>query len=572
MSINLISSPWLPVRRLSGARKWIAPAAITSRFDGDPVLALDFPRPDWNAAVTELLIGLLAVVAAPRSTDAWADRWATPFTLDELAKRLERIAFAFDLDGDGPRAFQDLDRLADAETKPVTSLFIEAAGENAADNNTDLFVKRVDAPAICPAYAAAALVAMQAYAPAGGRGYMTSMRGGGPLTTLALPRRRVGPNVITTLWDVVWAAVPPHDPGEPLPEDDAPSEAWGTVFPWLARTEANVRRDDAHPLQAFFAMPRRFRLEFESAGDGGCMLGGLSSSLLLRTVRHKTPGTRFLGWQHPLSPYRSDDDSGKIAFRPRPGGDTYRDWMRWVEAPVDTRSEPARCLALWKERLAVIRDYAKLDDGQSFRTADVWQSGVLACGFALEPGKAKALAWLEARVPFFDPPPNANAGQWGYDFRISAERLVAGTDKARDELRRQALIAVFGKWDAGKQSWRIDAPGKPFDDLLDRLWRETEPAFRAALAELRSAPADLDRRVRRSFLGVLRRTTLRLFDEAAGTDDLADMNARRIVEARGFLVSAFAETGQVARALNIVTEEARQKKKVRGKGRKRGAA
>ena len=78
MTFNLISARWLACRRASGVRGWIAPHEITSAFEADPILALDFPRPDWNAAVTELLIGLMSATIPPKDSDQWADLWLAP--------------------------------------------------------------------------------------------------------------------------------------------------------------------------------------------------------------------------------------------------------------------------------------------------------------------------------------------------------------------------------------------------------------------------------------------------------------------------------------------------------------
>ena len=64
-SFNLVSEPWLPVRRLSGAAESIQPWRITEGIDEDPFVAFDWPRPDFNGAAHELLIGLLATTAAP---------------------------------------------------------------------------------------------------------------------------------------------------------------------------------------------------------------------------------------------------------------------------------------------------------------------------------------------------------------------------------------------------------------------------------------------------------------------------------------------------------------------------
>src|SRR5262245_31333247 len=113
MAINLIADRWLPCRRASGARVWLAPGELTDGFDEDPVVALAFPRPDWDAAVTELLIGLLSVALPPVSDKAWAELWIKPPSPDHLQEKLAPLEFAFNLGGDGARAFQDLDALTD---------------------------------------------------------------------------------------------------------------------------------------------------------------------------------------------------------------------------------------------------------------------------------------------------------------------------------------------------------------------------------------------------------------------------------------------------------------------------
>ena len=75
MTFNLITERWLLGRRASGARVWFAPFELGSCFARDPIVALEFPRPDWNAAVAEMLIGLLSAAIPPESTDAWAAHW-----------------------------------------------------------------------------------------------------------------------------------------------------------------------------------------------------------------------------------------------------------------------------------------------------------------------------------------------------------------------------------------------------------------------------------------------------------------------------------------------------------------
>ena len=285
MPFNLITDPWLPVRRLSGGRSWIAPAQITIAFADDPILALDFPRPDWNAAVTELLIGLLATVMAPRDTRDWADAWAAPPTPEISASSSPRIAFAFNLDGDGPRCFQDIDPLAGSEAKPISALLIDAPGENAEKKNTDLFVKRVRTRRrLCPAYAAAALITLQTYAPAGGQGNRTSMRGGGPLDhacrcraarSMAAQRaplsRRCG----------TWSgrACRDRDFDRRAIPDTPDAAEWAHVFPWLAPTRTSEKDrgtlpDDGHISAAVLRHAAPYPARLRAAAQDRCALTG----------------------------------------------------------------------------------------------------------------------------------------------------------------------------------------------------------------------------------------------------------------------------------------------------------
>jgi CRISPR system Cascade subunit CasA len=565
MPINLISDPWLPIRHLSGHREWIRPADVTSSFVDDSILALDFPRPDWNAAVTEMLIGLLACVMAPEDNSDWASLWEEPPTPEELGERLAPLTFAFHLRDDHASCFQDYDSLADCEAKPVSALLIDAPGANALTKNADLFVKRATELALCPAFAAAALITMQTYAPAGGQGNRTSMRGGGPLTTLPLPRRNSAGGALTTLWDAVWASVPCRDDDHPLPEGTG--KAWATIFPWLTQTltsqsDRSVTPEMAHPLQCYFATPRRIRLCIAPTPGGICGLGGGVCDTLVTAFRQKNLGVKYEGWLHPHSPYYTDKKSGKLPYHPQPGGATYRDWLTWLVALDNKASEPAAAIRNWAERVKRLPPVT---------LGDTWQSGVLACGFDMD--NMKARGWLEARIPYFDSPrTEPEPARWCAAFFGSVNRLVAGADDAGRRLRFCARLAKFGSCDASSGSYSLPktSPGKDaFDDLYEAFWRETEADFLRALDRLREDPADAAWTIRRDdFCYALRRKALALFDEIVGTDNLADQDARRIVEARSALTIIFSETGSVRNALGIVTAEA-QAKTAKGRSAKK---
>ena len=183
---NLIDEPWLPMRRRSGVVEHVQPWRVTEGISDDPFAAFAWPRPDFNGAAHELLIGLLSTAAAPEDDEEWNNGWRDPAPPDLLRERFAAVAHAFFLDGPGPRFLQDLDALEGAEDKVIEHLLVDAPGAQALRNNTDLFVKRGGAPVFSRAAAAMALFTLNAFAPSGGVGHRTSLRGGGPMTTLVV--------------------------------------------------------------------------------------------------------------------------------------------------------------------------------------------------------------------------------------------------------------------------------------------------------------------------------------------------------------------------------------------------
>lgn len=580
MPFNLITDPWLPVRRLSGKSETVRPGDIADSFNDDPILALDFPRPDWNAAVTEFLIGLLATVMPPADTSAWADLWATPPMPDELNEKLAHIAFAFNLDGESPRCFQDFDQPdVSWAQRPIEWLVLAGPVENTVKLNTDLFSKRDQIATLCVPYCAAALITQQTYAPEGGPGFRTSVRGGGPLTTLARVRRKLPDNLCdATLWDLVWANTPDNawSDAHELSNLTGNDSVWSTVFPWLGptRTSENDKPttlDHIHKLQAFFGLPCRIRLNFEASDTLKlCSLNGPITFGSLATWWTKKHGVKYEGVTHPLSPYNVNGNRPKTAGHHRPGVGTYRDWLKWAEDPDRKTAERAACIEAWGKRLGRIKAYSAYDDSAEFRTADIWQSSILAWGYDFKQNKARA--WLNARIPFFDPPPNIDPDQWSEQFLKRARNLVDGADKAAAALRFRSRLACFGARDKENGSYSLpkNSGGKDaFEDLIERYWRATERAFRDALAGLRNNPDDEGKSIRGEFLTSLRKTALTFFDEIAGTDDLMESDAHRIVVARSNLQFSFASTGEVSRALDISVQQSKTPKK---QGTKKDAA
>ncbi|MBF0095048.1 MAG: type I-E CRISPR-associated protein Cse1/CasA [Alphaproteobacteria bacterium] len=534
MTFNLIKNAWIPARRLSGRRVWVRPGEVTDSFTDDPLLGLDFPRPDWNAAVSEWLIGLVFTALPPDGDVDWASRFVTPPPPDVLSAALAPLAFAFDLDGDGPRAFQDFDLLAGVEPKSLNGLFIDAPGENTLKNNADLFIKRGGGDVLCLSYAAAALITLQTYAPAGGAGHRTSMRGGGPLTTLVAPRRKnVAGDEVTTLWDRLWANTPDQgwDPSDPTPDDPPSHPDWPLVFPWLAATRTSKNNEVTAPDQttrrlAFFACPRRLRLIFQPTDTQVCSLGGPVGDILAVGYRTQNYGANYLGWIHPLSPYRPDKKSGPLPVHPQAGASDYGDWLAWWGFD----GEPAYGVARWNDRRFQLGSALASD-------------GVEAFGFDMD--NAKARQWLEARLPW--------APVYGDDaksLKDAIRQLIDGADKTAQALLYAIKLAVWGQRDGKSYRLPETLPRDAASEDVKQFWRETETAFREQVKMLIERPAEhLDDRMQ--WLETLFTHGFRQFDGAVDLDGLTDADPRRLIYARGRLSGALKPWGDVAKALGI---------------------
>lgn len=318
MSLNLIFDPWIPVRRADGSREIIAPWQMAE----PGIEAPDWPRPDLNIACLEFLIGLVFLADPPADIRDW-DRRSTPDSA-RLQERLAIHAPAFNLLGDGPRFLQDIEPLV-GEVNPPDMLFIDSAGANTARNNADVMVHRNRYPTVELPLAAMALYTFQAFAPSGGAGNRTSMRGGGPLVTLADPGQG--------LWSRIWANVPY---GQPAGADN---------LPWMRATRVSNSGLEALPpegtlfgAEAFFGMPRRLRL----VGDGSGVTG----------IIQKPWGTNYALWKHPLSPYyRMKPGTEWLPKHPRAGRFGYRNWLGILAREAkDDLSELSLSLRNWRHR------------------------------------------------------------------------------------------------------------------------------------------------------------------------------------------------------------------------------
>jgi len=514
--MNLITDLWIPVRLADGTRTTIRPSEITDR--SNPPVALDAPRADFNSALAQFLIGLLQTAFAPGDGDEWIHRLEEPPCVEMLDQAFGGHADAFVLNGEGPRFMQDLERFDQGGTdkrKPakknsVASLLIDTPGDKTLKNNADHFIKRDRIEALCPACAATALFTLQINAPGGGAGHRTSLRGGGPLTTLVALDPE-GSELPDTLWHNLWLNVLPRTvrlTGNPVLTDPE------HIFPWLATTRTSNPKEggldttpeDAHPLQMYWAMPRRIRLDFENTKGGDCDLCGTQGPLVQRyfTLNY---GTNYTGaWRHPLSPYQEQDSAEPLPRHPQPGGIGYRHWLGLVYAWQDDKQRivPAR----------VVDTFLRESEGMG-------QARIWAFGYDMD--NMKPRCWYEAIMPLYHVP---NDIRERFTTRIG--EMIQAADRVTGMLRTAVKEAWFKR--------PGDARGNT-NFLSDGFYQHTEADFYACLTRLiERIREEQDRSVLAEWHLFLCRAALALFDEWAASGDLAFGDPARVARARSKLL------------------------------------
>lgn len=533
--LNLVENPWIPARRADGSIEIIAPWQITDGIAGaNPFVGFAWPRADFDGVVHEFAIGLFSTAAAPADEDQWLDWWHEPPPPEILRQRFAGIASAFILDGGGPRFMQDRDELADFPEVEAGALLIDAPGENTLRKNADLFVKRGGVATLSRPAAAMALFTLQTYAPSGGQGHRTSLRGGGPLTTLAIGGRA---ERRATLWDRLWPNVETREAIENRRVGIAQSSP-ERIFPWLAPTRISDPKaqgrptspPDVDPLQVYWGMPRRIRLLFEPGEGRRCDLTGAVDEIVVRAFRTRNYGTQYAaGFLHPLSPYYKPKKGAaeNLPVHPQPGGISYRHWLGMVVSDKARGSSPAEAVK------AALRRFEGL---QAF---DSWR--LVAFGYDMD--NMKARGWSQSEAPI-EPSPN------GF-LEAVVPKLVLAAEAASRALIGQVKAALYDR--------SADAPGD-FGFIGERFWRETEPAFYDVLDEARKLydPEELgpERPALAHWVRSLRRHVLALFDEYAPPDAIEDRDMKRQVKARFFLLMAF--EGAVKEALGLVTAKERK--------------
>jgi len=503
--MNLINDAWIPVIRKSGP-DFIRPWEITDT--SNPVLSLNLTRPDFNGSMVQFLIGLFQTVLMPKNEKEWEINFKKPPTPEELKKACQIYQHAFNLGGDGPRFMQDLKLSEDnKDIKPLASLLIDEPGENTLKNNGDLFIKRHRAKAMSLPFVAVSLFTLQLNAPSGGSGHRTSLRGGGPLTTLAISKDPEHQR----LWDLVWMNILSKESAKELFKasdtyhfDDI-NILDSDIFPWLAPTKTSedtqvVRPQDTHWLQLYWGMPRRIKLRFDSKNFGTCPISGQPNSDLLTEYVTKNYGINYLQWKHPLSPYYKNKDEW-LPLHPNVGGMTYKHWLGWTIGS-DDKSSQALIIKTCANRYGVRAKYHP----------QLW-------AFGYDMDNMKARGWQEAKMPLL----NFESQEMETAFRSIVILILGATEEVVKNLKGTI-----------KKAWGVDKGGIGF--VESEFWQTTENQFYELLDEIRvllqGNTGDNAPELRRQWHTLITKKALEIFDYWVMSSDISLENTQKIISER----------------------------------------
>jgi len=521
--MNLITDQWIPVIRFDGSLDTIRPWQIAERQN--PVMEIKAPRPDFQGALYQFLIGLLQTCFPPEDKDEWLDYWQEMPGEAELQEAFDKVAHAFELDNPDGTAFMQDFSLPDGGTKEISAFFIEAPGGKTTKDNLDHFVKRGQINSLCPSCTATALFTLQVNAPSGGSGHRVGLRGGGPLTTLLVPA-----NDKSKSWERLWLNV--------LDEDEiaAPDTIDGSILPWLAETCLSDKGQitvpqDVHALHMYWAMPRRIRLG-KDTGKGKCDLCGISSSETYKEYRTKKHGNNYEGaWVHPLTPYCFDPKKKKppLSLKGQQGGFGYRHWLGVVLQDQELGNQAAVNVRFFQEE----RFFPLGSD----EAVSVW------C-FGFDMDNMKARCWYDTNFPVL---------------ALSADQRTNLIDWA-GEFIRAARSVVFLLRSEIKAAWfKRPKDAKGDMSMIDNeFWDSTEPDFYQLLNELAELPGDTGLAppgIYKRWFKILEKNVFQIFEKATLDSVPEDHDLKRIIAAKQRLRNKFYGKKEIKTLITRASEE-----------------
>lgn len=556
MTISLLDEIWISVRDRDGAISKIAPWQI-AEGNGLRYTTLAAPRPDFNGALAQFLIGLLQTAFAPEDDKAWRKLWDAPPTPEQLRQAFDQYREAFVLDGDGPRFMQHKLAAEANEPKKIGFLLLDAFGDNTLKFNRDHFYKRASFRQLCSHCVATALYTLQLNAP-GNKVYRSSIRRGGPLTTLLLPKND-NEGITLGLWHRLWLNVLPAD----VMLNESSQTDGKAIFSWLSQKSFGelITPQMVHPYFVYWAMPRQLAFDFEHTFSGRCDLCGEDGVELHDSYKVLDYGPKTEGFQHPLSPYQRKNANEFALPIPTPrGGVGYRDWAGVVVSGEDGSGKGFRAPSK-------IVGHHRL----SFYRRDI-DSSIWAFGFGMKDMNARA--WFESRMPLL-----LVSRERQEDFENRANLYVLAACRIERSLLlllRKAIYCNPDRQKGGGSKWLVpegipdmkDFPRLSLvENCLGDYWRNGEPVFYEHLEKLRQAVEDEKDLDGEPWRKALCKLAVESFNRAVESFEVSDSRIKAVIAARRELWFE-ADSNEVRGLLRLPQRE--QKMEKLGKGKKRG--
>lgn len=534
---NLLEESWIPVITKNGDLRQIAPWQITEEENSDnPIIEIASPRPDYDGVLIQFLIGLIQVAFPPCSEQEIVTREREFISPEELKKSLEKYRDAFYLSGNGFRFMQEKALANEDKRTDISQILIEYPGENTEKENRDHFIHRGRIRVLCPSCVASALFCLQINGAAGGSGHRTSLRGGGPLTTIIK-----GP----TVWKTVCRNLLTRDKLN-LNGGDPEKRDLKYIFPWMMVPAINSEKgkttvpDDMSPFHGFWSMPKRIYLFFEEKEEE-CSFCGEVSDMVCSKYIQKTKGINYGGsWKHPLTPYRKDNNE-LISLKPQSGGFSYRYWIGWIQK--DNKTSPAK----------VVDNFLNY-----YRYRDIKEFPRIK-GFGYDMDNAKALCWYEGEMPviWIEEQYSARYQSVIAQFIETAQYIVGQLVNA---IKKVAIgkIGNDNKWKYGKSFGTSSIR----EESSSSFWKETEPFFYESLLEIRKSllkKVDVEEidEIKLDWLKEIRNRAIKIFDIYSSDGNYDAIDPYKIVRARNELERFTSSSSKkIEKVLGIVTKEA----------------
>lgn len=528
--MNLIADKWIPVIRENG-KDTIRPCQIAEVLN--PVIEINAPRPDFQGALYQFLIGLLQTCFAPEDEDEWQSWWEKSPQVEELAEAFDKVNPAFELDfKNGTGFMQDKDDF-EGNWLPIEDLIGGALSDNTRKENKDLFIKSKQIQIVSPHWAALSLFNLQITGVLAWGKHRVGLRGNAPLTTLLTTEEKR-----SSLWKKLWLNIIYREDVDLIPGD--PTKKGGSdIFPWMGKTRISPNKkptspSDANPLQHYWAMPRRIRLKIEPI-KGNCDLSGDRIEYGVRTYKRIHDGIYYTnGWVHPLTPY-TRLDKNKLP-KPIEGKMAGEGFKRWVSLNYDEYTDENNRKNRWGRALVIKHYY---DEKPRTTETRLW------C-FGYDATNANVKCWYESIMPTF----------YVHSDKVEALKShVTDALQIAHQILEDLKFSIIRAWFkpqtdiSGKQKWNhvtkaINDSKKghlsTYKNIEHEYWESLESAFSRMLSELISIgnTRGMPLEVFSHWIKEIQKHCLTYFEMNAIGEAADEINLKRVVEARNYLIGS----------------------------------